>query len=180
VGDVVKTRVQRWPCFVCGGTPAPGLEPPDGPDPCLGWLPGVTHACCGHGGARTAYVAFAGGGYATGAGALDYFGSVGVGPSRPLYAATQSAQDGSPGSPRTSRGEAELMLFAERRRSTIVSSDDASVTSWRGVRWARIERGRCLLHESKVEPFTGICHACHREQLEAARRGSREWEVSVS
>lgn len=23
-----------------------------GPDPCLGWLPGVDYACCGHGGVK--------------------------------------------------------------------------------------------------------------------------------
>jgi hypothetical protein len=32
------------PCVSCGLTAAP-----DGPDPCLGTLPGVVSACCGHG-----------------------------------------------------------------------------------------------------------------------------------
>ena len=31
---------------------------PKGPDPCLGILPGVAHACCGHGDRRKAYVKF--------------------------------------------------------------------------------------------------------------------------
>lgn len=31
------------------------------PDPCIGgYLPGVSHACCGHGGAKEAYVALGG------------------------------------------------------------------------------------------------------------------------
>ena len=33
------------PCRACGVT----AEGADSPDPCLGWLPGVTSACCGHG-----------------------------------------------------------------------------------------------------------------------------------
>ena len=32
-------------CTACGLTAGPGY----GPDPCLGWLPGVAGACCGHG-----------------------------------------------------------------------------------------------------------------------------------
>lgn len=35
-----KTR-----CRACHIEYTPGLEP----DPCLGWLPGITAACCGHG-----------------------------------------------------------------------------------------------------------------------------------
>src|SRR5699024_3855278 len=41
------------PCGAClMSTPA------DGPDPCLGWLPGVMNACCGHGMIDDAYVMF--------------------------------------------------------------------------------------------------------------------------
>jgi hypothetical protein len=47
--------------------------------------------------------------------------------------------------------------------------------SWRGVRWEPVRSGKCLAH-GEVGRFTGICWWCHREQLEAARRGSREWE----
>lgn len=32
----------------------------EGPDPCLGYLPGVSHACCGHGVTERAYVALGG------------------------------------------------------------------------------------------------------------------------
>lgn len=41
------------PCGKCG-------EPftPEGHDPCLGTLPGVMNACCGHGEEREAYVQF--------------------------------------------------------------------------------------------------------------------------
>jgi hypothetical protein len=48
------------PCPACGhratepGSPEPGDDDQDDgwetPDPCLGWLPGVRAACCGHGG----------------------------------------------------------------------------------------------------------------------------------
>lgn len=35
------------------------LDAPIGaPDPCLGMLPGVTHACCGHGIKKDSYIAF--------------------------------------------------------------------------------------------------------------------------
>lgn len=33
---------------------------PEGPDPCLGLIPGVAHACCGHGNATKAYVVIGG------------------------------------------------------------------------------------------------------------------------
>lgn len=32
----------------------------DGPDACLGFLPGVSHACCGHGGVTEAFVVIGG------------------------------------------------------------------------------------------------------------------------
>ena len=40
------------PCLVCGR-----LRPENGHDPCLGELPGVEYACCGHGG-RDGYIIF--------------------------------------------------------------------------------------------------------------------------
>lgn len=36
---------EERPCVACGLVAEPGY----GPDPCLGWLHGVTGACCGHG-----------------------------------------------------------------------------------------------------------------------------------
>jgi hypothetical protein len=68
--------------------PEPGCEhiPYLGADPCLGWLPGVVFACCGHGGESRAHVVIAGRTPETPASrlyadeALDYFKSIGVGP----------------------------------------------------------------------------------------------------
>jgi hypothetical protein len=34
-----------------------------------------------------------------------------------------------------------------------------------------------MKHGTPVETFTGICFRCHREQLDAAQRGSYEWEL---
>lgn len=39
------------PCTSCGGFPTP-----DGYDSCLGFLPGVAAACCGHGNTEDAYI----------------------------------------------------------------------------------------------------------------------------
>lgn len=56
----------RWPCKRCTGMvlrpdpPIPGL-PYWGADPCLGWLPNVAHACCGHGKDADAYVVISAG-----------------------------------------------------------------------------------------------------------------------
>jgi hypothetical protein len=41
-------------CPHCKKDPAADCEDP--PDPCLGWLPGVKFACCGHGYTNRAYV----------------------------------------------------------------------------------------------------------------------------
>jgi len=41
--DAAGIGVER-PCVRCGAAAAP-----DGPDPCLGMLPNVVSACCGHG-----------------------------------------------------------------------------------------------------------------------------------
>lgn len=45
------------PCRQCGREYLPGEEP----DPCLGELPGVAEACCGHGDQRKGYVMFTNG-----------------------------------------------------------------------------------------------------------------------
>jgi hypothetical protein len=50
--DEHGVSVER-PCVHCGA-----LAGPDGPDPCLGMLPGVVAACCGHGTVDEAYVLF--------------------------------------------------------------------------------------------------------------------------
>lgn len=59
---------RRWTnggrtCAACGLTRELADTPTgdDGPDPCLGRLPGVMFACCGHGQRAYAYVAFSDG-----------------------------------------------------------------------------------------------------------------------
>jgi hypothetical protein len=48
--------------------------------------------------------------------------------------------------------------------------------AWRGVSWPGLRDGRCARDGEVVGAFTAVCFRCHREQLEAASRGSREWE----
>jgi hypothetical protein len=67
------TEGDERPCVFCGR-----LADLDGPDPCLGWLPGVQNACCGHGLGPSAYddhayVQFIGGRTLRGAEAHAYF-----------------------------------------------------------------------------------------------------------
>ena len=38
-----QTRPRKWPCRACGGQ-----RTPEGYDPCIGWLEGAQHVCCGH------------------------------------------------------------------------------------------------------------------------------------
>jgi len=59
--DTDEPTVETWhqrPCGHCGrhGSSSDGL-----PDPCLGLLPGVTNACCGHGNPVESYICFEGG-----------------------------------------------------------------------------------------------------------------------
>lgn len=59
--DTGEPTASTWfnrPCGHCGlwGNSNDGL-----PDPCLGVLPGVTNACCGHGDPSMAYICFKGG-----------------------------------------------------------------------------------------------------------------------
>jgi hypothetical protein len=70
--DEAGESVER-PCVLCGL-----LATPDGPDPCLGLLPDVRAACCGHG-VDEPYVVVAHG-TVCGQQALDYFSHSGVGP----------------------------------------------------------------------------------------------------
>ncbi len=53
--EPVETHEDR-PCTNCGCH-----ETPEGHDACLGTLPGVMNACCGHGDPRGVYVQFHGG-----------------------------------------------------------------------------------------------------------------------
>lgn len=59
--DTGEPTAETWfnrPCGHCGlyGNSSDGEA-----DPCLGVLPGVTNACCGHGNPREAYICFQGG-----------------------------------------------------------------------------------------------------------------------
>lgn len=51
--DGVSTKEEERPCTHCGKDATP-----EGHDACLGTLPGVKAACCGHGTAMRAYVLF--------------------------------------------------------------------------------------------------------------------------
>jgi len=70
--DAAGASVER-PCVQCGL-----LAAPDGPDPCLGLLPDVKAACCGHG-VEEPYVLVVHG-TVRGQQALDSFAHSGVGP----------------------------------------------------------------------------------------------------
>lgn len=57
--DTDEPTADTWegrPCGHCGEHATP-----EGHDPCLGTLPGVRNACCGHGDRGEAYVVFEGG-----------------------------------------------------------------------------------------------------------------------
>ncbi len=54
--DTKKPTNKTWsdrPCGHCDKMPTP-----EGHDPCLGTLPGVMNACCGHGTANGAYIQY--------------------------------------------------------------------------------------------------------------------------
>ena len=66
-GSIVKYPSKR-PCPRCGQ-----LTTVEGHDMCLGILPGVEFACCGHGYTDDAYVAFNGGHVLRGEKAIEWF-----------------------------------------------------------------------------------------------------------
>jgi hypothetical protein len=49
----ITSRFGDRPCVSCGLAAGP-----DGHDPCLGHIPGVKAACCGHGGTVQPYIAW--------------------------------------------------------------------------------------------------------------------------
>lgn len=51
---VPRAGIPNRDCAACG------VVTPTGPDACLGVLPGVSHACCGHGDRARAYVVLGG------------------------------------------------------------------------------------------------------------------------
>jgi hypothetical protein len=67
---------EERPCGKCGlvADPWPDDQPMMSPDPCLGWLPGVRFACCGHGAEDgNPYVSLETGDILDDQDALDYF-----------------------------------------------------------------------------------------------------------
>jgi len=78
----------------------------------------------------------------------------------------------------------QLQLFAASESDAVVptapsrpaSSPTSKVERWRGVAYPPIVNGICTRHRLSVCPFTRLCFACHRDQLQAAARGSREHE----
>lgn len=63
--------VQLNPNRACGECGEPNTA--EGHDACIGALPGVMNACCGHGVTAEAYVQFEGGGLISGQAAVQYF-----------------------------------------------------------------------------------------------------------
>lgn len=69
--DTGEPTVETWerrPCGECGLS-----RTSEGHDGCLGTLPGVINACCGHGDADAAYVQFEDGMTVRGHAALEFF-----------------------------------------------------------------------------------------------------------
>ena len=66
-GEPAKSTWKERPCGHCGQH-----NTPEGHDACLGELPGVANACCGHGSIEEAYVQFSSGGSLRGADALAW------------------------------------------------------------------------------------------------------------
>lgn len=73
--DTDETTVDsERPCGHCGLA-----DTPEGHDGCLGTLPGVRNACCGHGEERCAYIQFDDGRRVGGKEAVGLFGGLKVG-----------------------------------------------------------------------------------------------------
>lgn len=59
--DTGQLTTETWFKRPCGHCYKFGNSNDGEPDPCLGNLPGVTNACCGHGEAKDSYMCFEGG-----------------------------------------------------------------------------------------------------------------------
>lgn len=69
--EPVSDGWQERPCGVCGKD-----FTEEGHDPCLGTLPGVMNACCGHGSPSEAYVQFSDGNWFGGEKALQLISKI--------------------------------------------------------------------------------------------------------
>ncbi len=65
-GESVEDSWKKLPCGICGKK-----STDEGHDNCIGALPGVVNACCGHGRIDEAYVMFPDGCILRGSNALD-------------------------------------------------------------------------------------------------------------
>ncbi len=54
--DTDEPTAETWRARACGVCKKPNTE--DDHDPCLGTIPGVMNACCGHGEGASAYIQF--------------------------------------------------------------------------------------------------------------------------
>lgn len=66
-GEIVEETFEFKVCAKCGLASSP-----EGHDPCLGTLPGVENACCGHGIREDAYIRFTNGMVVTGFDKVEY------------------------------------------------------------------------------------------------------------
>lgn len=69
--DNDEPTITHWESRSCGACSLPNR--PDGHDACLGELPGVINACCGHGQETQAYVQFANKDIVRGSAAIHHF-----------------------------------------------------------------------------------------------------------
>lgn len=67
--DTHQPTATTWQTRPCGHCGQPNT--PEGHDACLGTLPGVVNACCGHGDTQLAYIQYANGTEQRGAHALE-------------------------------------------------------------------------------------------------------------
>jgi len=69
--DTLESVAETWKERPCGHCGSPST--PDGHDGCLGTIPGVMNACCGHGDSADAYVQFENGSRFGGMAAVAFF-----------------------------------------------------------------------------------------------------------
>lgn len=79
-GKPVKGHWRTEPCGHCGK-----VNTPEGHDGCLGTLPGVMNACCGHGVVAEAYVQFVDGSVVSGDVAEQYLVAARTDPRMMIY-----------------------------------------------------------------------------------------------
>lgn len=68
--DTNSRTIEEWDSRPCGHCNKHKTK--DGHDACLGALPGVSNACCGHGDVLDTYIQFNGGKIINGQQAMDY------------------------------------------------------------------------------------------------------------